>query len=174
MPHYAIDREVVYGRRAEKGHVGRSHRTVPFCRHDHQGIVWAEQGFGIKPLQVDGPLQGGRARQVSPQIERNVQLDKGHRRRHRRRQGHRAGRRRGARRTRMRWRRDGFGPSHTRAGGPRGVGHTGRLGRIRHSRGDEGGELLPQLERRQLLWLLEGLPAELPQAISPVAAGSVI
>lgn len=41
----------------------------------------------------------------------------------------------------------------------------------RHS---EGGELLPQVERRQLLWLLEGLPAELPQAISPVAAGSVI
>lgn len=41
----------------------------------------------------------------------------------------------------------------------------------RHS---EGGESLPQLERRQLLWLLEGLPAELPQAISPVAAGSVI
>ena len=38
----------------------------------------------------------------------------------------------------------------------------------------EGGELLPQMERRQLLWLLEGLPAELPQAISPVASGSVL
>ena len=38
----------------------------------------------------------------------------------------------------------------------------------------EGGELLPQMERRQLLWLLEGLPAELPQVISPVASGSVL
>lgn len=151
-------------------------------------------------------------------------------------------------------------PPHTRAGGARGIGHTGGLGGIRHSRGDEvggaanpfstpdaiyiskkpqdmragiqrlaaivaadfrrdpadgalycfvsrdckkakllrldvngwclyyvrlseggfkwrhseGGELLPQTERRQLLWLLEGLPAELPQAIAPVAAGSVI
>ena len=35
----------------------------------------------------------------------------------------------------------GAGPSHTRPGGPRGIGHTGRLGRIRHSRGDEGGGL---------------------------------
>lgn len=41
----------------------------------------------------------------------------------------------------------------------------------RHS---DGGEPLPQIERRQLLWLLEGLPAELPQAISPVAAAIVI
>lgn len=41
----------------------------------------------------------------------------------------------------------------------------------RHS---EGGELLPQIERRQLLWLLEGLPAELPQAAAPVAAGRVL
>ena len=41
----------------------------------------------------------------------------------------------------------------------------------RHS---EGGELLPHIERRQLLWLLEGLPAELPQAAAPVAAGKVL
>lgn len=41
----------------------------------------------------------------------------------------------------------------------------------RHS---EDGELLPQIERRQLLWLLEGLPAELPQAAAPVAVGRVL
>lgn len=41
----------------------------------------------------------------------------------------------------------------------------------RHS---EGGELLPDIGRRQLLWLLEGLPAELPQAAAPVAAGKVL
>lgn len=38
----------------------------------------------------------------------------------------------------------------------------------------EGGELLPHIERRQLLWLLEGLPAELSQAAAPVAAGKVL
>ena len=41
----------------------------------------------------------------------------------------------------------------------------------RHS---ESGELLPDIGRRQLLWLLEGLPAELPQAAAPVAAGKVL
>ena len=41
----------------------------------------------------------------------------------------------------------------------------------RHS---EGGELLPDIGRRQLLWLLERLPAELPQAAAPVAAGKVL
>lgn len=41
-------------------------------------------------------------------------------------------------------------------------------------RHEEGGELLPHIERRQLLWLLEGLPAELPQAAAPVAAGKVL
>ena len=35
-------------------------------------------------------------------------------------------------------------------------------------------ELVAWVERRQQLWLLEGLPAELPQAIAPVSAGSVI
>lgn len=35
------------------------------------------------------------------------------------------------------------------------------------------GDPLAGIRRRQLLWLLEGLPAELPQAAAPVAAMKV-
>lgn len=41
----------------------------------------------------------------------------------------------------------------------------------RHS---EGGEVVLQAERRQLLWLLEGLPMEQPQAPSPVTAHGIL
>lgn len=38
----------------------------------------------------------------------------------------------------------------------------------------DGGDPLAGIGRRQLLWLLEGLPAELPQAAAPVAARKVL
>lgn len=46
--------------------MGRAHRALPFRRHDHQGMMRAEQGLGIEPVQVDGLLPRGRARQVPP------------------------------------------------------------------------------------------------------------
>lgn len=39
---------------------------------------------------------------------------------------------------------------------------------------DEGGALNLEVERRQLLWLLEGLPMQQPQAPEPVTAHGIL
>lgn len=49
--------------------MGRAHRAPPFRRHGHQGMVHAEQGVGIEPVQVDGALPRRRARQVPLQVQ---------------------------------------------------------------------------------------------------------
>ena len=80
-----------------------------------------------------------------PQVQQGVRLGEGRPRRHRRRQSHRPGRRRsreralGARRGGDPRRGGQSCPPHTRAGGPRGIGHTGGCVGARHSRGDKGG-----------------------------------
>ena len=57
--------------------MGRAHRALPRGRHDGQGVVRAQQGRGVKPVQMDGPPSRGGPRSLPAQVERGVELDEG-------------------------------------------------------------------------------------------------
>ena len=55
----------------------RAYRALPGRRYDRQRVVRAQQGGGVQPVQMDGPLPRGGTPAVSLQVERGVELDEG-------------------------------------------------------------------------------------------------